>query len=253
MNRSLFLASVALLSTGCGGFGLTPGAVHCGIEPTSGMDVWVDGVGIDPAVPLQQPISLADGGTQTTVSVPYMTCQHAFETVTQAMAIGDQNGFWEKKDEWGFLNGQRVEFINSWNLQGVPGISDGINNDGQTSDALSTHDMAIAYESDEVSWVPVPANYSAPYVMGQATWGSAVVLVHEMTHALQSQGFMDLGGLHTDTNNHCNWSTKFAPLYRTLGWAQMESNFLDECNKNSQGWVMSCSGSYCNYQSQENN
>jgi hypothetical protein len=244
MNRSLLVASLAVLSTtGCvGSFDLTPGAVSCGNHV--GMDVYVDGTGMDNAVPTGN--TLADGGPAT-ISAPYMTCAQAFLTIDQAIAIGDTQGFWEKKDEtFGFLGGIRVEFVDSANLKAIGAQWA----DGYTVDYLGVKEAAIAYERDQATSVDYTLNPPSSFLPG-ATWPSAVILVHEMTHMLQASGFLNLGDLfngQTASSGHCNWAKHFAPKYANLGWAQFASNFVDTCDKNASGQVEGCSGSFCNYQ-----
>ena len=218
MNRTLILA-VLLALTGCG-FGLTKDAIHCGTHQPSGMDVWVDGQTVE----------------YSTVTVPAMTCDQAMLTIDQALTIGDYNGFWEKTDEtsYGFLGGIRLEFVNQQFLkqEGFAG------SDGITVDYLGTKEMDVSYAYD------VQANYNMVFspntdASKTATWASAVILVHEMTHALQDSGFMNLGDLKTSSDGHCNWSKSYAPKYANLGAQQYNSNFIDSCQHKQ------CSGSFC--------
>ncbi len=235
-----FLASVALLSSiGCiGAFNLTPGAVHCGTHPKTQMDVWVDGVGIDPAV--EHSANLPDGGQRITyTAVPYMTCDQAMATIDQAVLIGNTNGFWIGADEkdYGFLNGIRIEFVDANNLKAIGEQR----SSGYTVDYLGVHESAVAYEADQNAGVDYTKNGADSFVT-QNTWPSAVVLVHEMTHMLEASGFMDLGNLkgnETSSGGHCNWSKSYAPKYANLGWAQYASYFQDSCQHKQ------CSGSVC--------
>jgi hypothetical protein len=250
MNRSLLplLAVLSTLSVGCiGTFDLTPGAVSCGTHV--GMDVWVDGVGTDTGVSVETvETGLPDGGVSVTnPPVQFMTCDQAFKTIDQAIAIGNTQGFWLKKDEsFGFLSGIRVEFVDSYTLKaiGKPWA------DGYTVDYLGVKEAAIAYEDDQQA--NVDYNSNPPSAFNPANvWPSSVILVHEMSHMLQASGFLNLGDLfngQTQSSGHCHWSTTFAPKYANLGWAQRSSNFVDTCNKDAQGEVMACSGAYCNYQ-----
>src|SRR5208283_1674332 len=197
MRRKLPLT--ALLLAGCGGFNLTPDAIHCGTHLASGMDVWVDGLEVTYAV---------------AYTIPALTCEQAFLTIDQALTIGDFNGFWEKKDEtYGFLGGMRVEFVNQPLLR-EEGFAGAI---GITTDYLGTKEMAVSYAYD------LSADYNMVFapttdVLATATWPSAVILVHEMTHALQDSGFMNLGSLNGETSSggHCNWSKSYAPRYANL-------------------------------------
>ncbi len=274
-DRTLILAALLAL-TGCGNFGLTKDAIHCGTHQPSGMDVWVDGQTVE------YPTLAADAGSCVKVpftgdadagvgdgynlvcplsqngsyTVPAMTCDQAMLTIDQALTIGDYNGFWEKKDEtsYGFLGGMRLEFVNQPTLkqEGYAG------SDGITVDFLGTREMDVSYAYD-VQVVSNNQSFTNPIIVTQgsnynmvfspntdasktATWASAVILVHEMTHALQASGFMNLGDLNggeTSSGGHCNWSKSYAPKYANLGAQQYNSNFTDSCQHKQ------CSGSVC--------
>ena len=232
-----------LLATGCG-FGLTPGAIPCGKHQPSGMDVYVDGTGVKPDAGISNWINAPDGWTGPTTNgliqqwsgSPYMTCDAAFKTIDEALAIGDKQGFWEKKDEtYGFLAGIRLEFINDTTLTaiGMPTLL------GETQTYLGVHEMAVGYGNDVFGGMTTSSDYDTTYAPGSPTWSSATVLIHEMTHALESSGFLTMGGMSNDTNDHCHWATKYAPRYSTLGEAQFSSNFHDKCENRD------CSGSAC--------
>lgn len=204
-----------LLLSGCG-FGLTPGAVPCGVHQKSGIEVWVDGKG------------------ETDVGASYMTCEQAVQTVEAAMAIGDSHDFWLKKDEWGFLNGMRLEFIGGNDNLGPIGEP---NKFGYTMNSPFAHDIAVFYGNDG------SPDYTTPYVRTPEAsayiWPSAVTLAHEMVHVLQTDSFLNLGVLNTHTDEHCHWASVYAPRYSDLGWAQFSSNFLDKCEHKQ------CSGASC--------
>lgn len=248
------LLPILLLASGCslpGGWDLTPGSVSCGVHPKSGMDVYVDGTGIDPNVGNETGYSnLPDGGTQLQYAgAPYMTCDQAFKTIDQAIAIGNLNGFWVGNDEdsYGFLRGVRLEFIDAYNLKAIGKVG----SDGLTVDYLGLKEMAVNYEYDQQANVDYNSNpapnlnklgHIDPGFNPAATWPSAVILVHEMTHALQASGFMNLGDLNggeTSSGGHCNWSKTYAYKYANLGWAGYSSNFDDTCQH------MQCSGASC--------
>jgi len=198
MTGLLLLLSACAL--GCG-IPLTPDAVRCG-EHATGMEIWSDSKG--------------------------MTCEQAMQTVEQAIAIGNEHGFWDREPRV-FLSGMRLQFIGDNDL-GAVGHPEDL---GFTKDVLFAHTAAVAYGGDD------HPDYGSPYVQGQPTWPSAVILAHEMTHMWQCEGVLDLGALNNDTQDHCNWANQQAPLYADLGWSQFSSNFTDGCEKRR------CSGSVC--------
>jgi len=157
-----------------------------------------------------------------------MTCEQAMTTVAQAIAIGLDHGFWDR-DPRAFLSGMRLQFIGDKDL-GAVGHPEDL---GFTKDVLFAHTAAVAYGGDE------HPDYTLPYVRGQQTWPSAVILAHEMTHMWQCEGVLDLGALNNDTQDHCDWAAQQAPLYADLGWSQFSSNFTDKCERRR------CSGAVC--------
>ena len=197
--RGLMLL-ISSWALGCG-LPLTSDAVRCG-EHRTGMEIWSDSKG--------------------------MTCEQAAATVDQAIKIGIDHGFWDREPSV-FLSGMRLQFIGDQNLAAV-----GHTNDlGFTIDFLFAHTAAVAYGGDQ------GPDYTKPYIRGGQTWPSAVILAHEMTHMWQCEGFLDLGALNNDTQDHCNWAEQQAPLYKDLGWSQFSSNFMDGCEKKR------CSGAMC--------
>lgn len=204
LSSLVFLGLFALMSIcglGCG-IPLTPDAVPCG-EHETGIEIWSDSKG--------------------------MTCEQARETVNQAIAIGIDHGFWDRAPR-SFLSGMRLQFIGDQDLAAV-GHGESL---GFTIDVLFTHTAAVAYGMDQ------HPDYTTSYIRGQETWPSAVILAHEMTHMWQSDGFLDLGALNNDTQDHCDWAKQQAPLYADLGWSQFSSNFMDNCEKKR------CTGAVCN-------
>jgi hypothetical protein len=195
-----FLFLLLFHAVGCA-IPLTRDAVPCG-EHRTGMEVWSDSKG--------------------------MSCNQAMSTVDQAIAIGIDHGFWDREPR-DFLSGMRLQFIGDEDLAAVGHPEDL----GLTKDVLFTHTAAVAYGGDD------HPDYTNPYVRGGQTWPSAVILAHEMTHMWQCDGFLDLGALNNDTQDHCNWAGEQAPLYADLGWSQFSSNFTDDCEKRR------CSGAVC--------
>jgi hypothetical protein len=195
-----FLLLVSFHALGCG-IPLTRDAVPCGDHRT-GMEIWSDSKG--------------------------MTCKQAMATVDQALAIGIDHGFWDR-EPGDFLSGMRLQFIGDDDL-GAVGHPEDL---GFTKDVLFAHTAAVAYGGDQ------HPDYTIAYVRGQQTWPSAVILAHEMTHMWQCEGFLDLGALNNDTQDHCNWANQQAPLYADLGWSQFSSNFMDSCERRR------CSGAAC--------
>ncbi|HEY1418796.1 MAG TPA: hypothetical protein VGF41_12875 [Myxococcaceae bacterium] len=194
------LALISMCSVGCG-LALTRDAVPCGGHET-GMEIWSDSKG--------------------------MTCAQARATVDQAIAIGVAHGFWDGEPKV-FLSGMRLQFIGDHDLAAV-GHKESL---GFTVDVLFAHTAAVAYGGDQ------NPDYTTSYIRGQETWPSAVILAHEMTHMWQCEGFLDLGALNNDTQDHCDWAHQQAPLYADLGWSQFSSNFMDKCEKRR------CSGAAC--------